>query len=180
MEKPARKDFALIIGLLIPVAMILFIGGAIYLPRACSTVDPPAHDFLYLVGYPYGEWQYLVRDGRLVRDPVDVDQRHTPPRGAIEIQFFVHDVAANSSQRISYEAAADLLLDNTAISPDGYSVVHGRKSELFFPVFSTSDYRTRYLRKDGRTLKLDLELGDNASYAYSFQFLGWVVEDADG
>jgi hypothetical protein len=175
-----RKDLALVIGLLIPVGMILFIGGAIYLPRACSTVDPPSHDFLYLVGYPYGESRYLVRDGRLIKEPVEEQQRYTPPHGVIEIQFFVHRVAVNSSQRISYEAAADLLLDNTAVSPDGYNIVHGRKSEFFFPMFSSADYRTRYLRKDGRTHKLNLELGDNSSYAYSFQFLGWIVEDSDG
>ncbi len=177
MTSPRSKDVALIVGLLIPVAMILFIAGAIYLPRAFSRVEPPSHDFLYLVGYPYGAERFAVVDGHLTRQEVE-EPRYPPPQGTPDIQFYVHDVATNTSTRLNFDEAAQLSLDNGHLSPDGYEIVHGRKAEFFFPIVSSTNYRTRYLKKDSHTTKLDLAVGSDGGYSSTFIFLGWIVEEA--
>ena len=177
MNSPRSTDVALIVGLLIPVAMILFIAGAIYLPRAFSRVEPPAHDFLYLVGYPYGPERFVVVSGRLTREEVE-EPRSISPHGTPEIQFFVHHVSTNTSTRLSFDEAAQLSLDNGHLSPDGYEIVHGRRAEFFFPIVSSTDYRTRYLKKDSHTIKLDLAVGSDGGYSSTFIFLGWILEEA--
>jgi hypothetical protein len=175
MGPPRSRDIALIIGLLIPVAMILFIAGAIYLPRAFSRVEPPAYDFVYMVGYPYGPVRYVVIDGHLTRETVE-DPGTIPPQGAQEILFYIHDVTANSSTRVSFEDASELVLDSARLSPDGFEIVHGRRSEWFFPV-STTDHRTRYLTKESYSNKLHLAVPSEGGYGGSFVFLGWIVEE---
>jgi hypothetical protein len=169
------KDFALVIGLTIPVAMIAFVAAAIYLPRVFSSVDPPRYDFLYMVGSPYGGERYIVIDGKLSRHKEEPPS-YTPPGGDWPPQLFVHRVASNTSERISFEGGTALTLDTTPRSPDGFEIVHGRKSEFFFPIVSSTDYRTRYLQKDGWTQKLDLEINSEPGYAGMFILLGWIVE----
>jgi hypothetical protein len=159
MATPAKKDLALIIGLLIPVVMIVFVAGAIYLPRVFSSVDPPGYDFVYMVGYPYRDGRYVVRDQRLVEQEVDPEKHYAPPNTGVEVQFFVHRVAGNTSERLSFEQAGMLRLDDSALSPDGFDIVPGRRSEFFIPIFATTDYRVRYLQKKGHAVKLELEVG---------------------
>ncbi len=177
MSSSRGKDVALIIGLLIPVAMVLFIAGAIYLPRAFSRVDPPTHNFLYLVGYNYGPERFVELDGRLTKETVE-EPRYPRHQGAQEVQFFVHDVTANSSRRLTFDEAVKLSLDSTYRSPDGYEIVHGRKADFFFPIASSTDYHTRYLKKDSHTTKLDLAVPSDAGYGNTFIFLGWIIEGA--
>jgi hypothetical protein len=176
MTSTRGKDVALIVGLLIPVAMIVFIASAIYLPRVFTRVDPPQYDFLYMVGYPPGSERVFVRDGRLVREDVDAPA-HAPANPRYELQYFIHRVAQNTSERISFEDATQLKLDNTSKSPDGFEIVHGRRSDFFFPFTSSTDYRRRYLKKDGYSSELDLAIGSGAQggyFSHSFTFLGWI------
>ena len=177
MSSERSKDIALIVGLAIPLLMIVFVAAAIYLPRVFSSVDPPRYDFLYLVGSPYGDERYLVVDGRLTVQEVD-PPGYTPPGADWPRKLYIHDVAANSSELISFDDAAKLTLDGSPRSPDGFEIVHGRRSEFFFPILSTTDYQTRYLQQDSWSRKLDLETGSDAGYASMFNFLGWIVEEA--
>ena len=176
MSSNRGKDVALIVGLLIPLAMIVFIAAAIYLPRAFTRVDPPQWDFLYMVGHPPSAERVVVRDGRLVRENVD-PPAYRPDVPRHELQFYVHRVARNTSERMTFERASQLKLDDTSKSPDGFQIVHGRRSEFLFPFTSSTDYRRRYLKKDGFALELDLATGSGAEggyYSYSFTFLGWI------
>ena len=177
MSSGRTKDVALAIGLAIPVLMIVFVAGAIYLPRLLSSVDPPQHDFLYLVGSPYGDERYQVVDGRLEVRKVDPPD-YTPPGADWPRKLYIHHVASNSSEAISFDDAARLTLDGSPRSPDGFEIVHGRRSEFFFPILSSTDYQTWYLQQDGWSRKLDLEVGSDAGYANMFNFLGWIVEEA--
>jgi hypothetical protein len=175
MASSRGKDIALIVGLLIPVAMILFIASAVYLPRVFSRVDPPVHDFLYMVGRPYGPEQYFVSDGHVVKHEADPPPQPSRP-GRSEVRFYRHDVASNSSLRMTFEEAAVVSLDSSPRSPDGYEIAHGRRAELFFPVASSTDYRTRYLTKGSRATKLELAVGSHDAYGGYFVFLGWILE----
>jgi hypothetical protein len=179
MTSTRGKDVALIVGLLIPVAMIVFIAAAVYLPRAFSRVEPPQVDFVYMIGYPPGTERVFVRDGHLVREDVDAPA-HAPANPDYELQFFIHRVAINTSERISFDRASELLVDNTPRSPDGFEVVYGRRSGFLFPFTSSTDYRKRFLKKDGYALELDLATGGNAGggyFSHSFKLLGWIVEE---
>lgn len=177
MPSSKSKDIALVAGLAIPVVMILFVAAAIYVPRLFSSVDPPQYDFLYMVGSPYGDERYVVVDGRLEVHEVE-PPGYTPPGADWPRKLYIHHVATNSSERISLDDAEMLALDSTPRSPDGFEIVHGRKSEFFFPIVSSTDYRTRYLQQDGWSRKLDLEIGSEPGYASMFVFLGWIVEEA--
>ena len=175
MKAKKRIDTALLVGLGIPVVMIAIIAAAIFIPRYLSGIEDPQVDFLYTVGYAQG-YRVFVEDGRLrLEEPESGCEASTSP-GPSELQFFIHRVGENTSDRLSFEEAAELRLDDTALSPDGYEIVYGRKSELFFPMWSSRDYRTRYLQKDGRAIKLELEIGESFRYAYNVTFLGWIKE----
>ncbi len=170
-----KQNISLIIGLAIPFLMIVFVAAAIYFPRWFSTVAPPKYDFLYAVGYGRGDVQYLVRQGKLVKEQIRSPQQGYPPyRVGLEIKFFIHRVKTNRSEEVTFDDAAKLDLDSRIKAPDGYSVVHGRRSTEFFPFFASWDYKSRYLKKDSHTEKLNIEIGED--YSYSFRFLGWIVE----
>jgi hypothetical protein len=176
MKNPKKHDIALIIGLCIPVLMIVLMAGAIYLPRLFVDVDPPRFDFLYTVGYPR-DVCYVVEDGRLLRNEGTTDCRWTSYPGHPPLQLFVHHVADNVSEQLSFEEASALKLDTSALSPDGFELTYGRKSELFFPMFSSRDSSKRYLQKDGLTVKLDLEMSAGLGNLHTLRFLGWIEEE---
>jgi len=176
VDNQKSKDVALILGLLIPVLMILFVAAALYLPRLVSTVEPARYDFLYMVGYQYyGNEHYLVKDGHLTMQEAEPDQRYPTPPPGYEARFYHHVVRDNTSHELTFDEAATLTLDSSSVSPDGYSIVPGRKSEFFFGLFSTTDYRTRFLHKDSHTQRLDLATARSSGY-FGFTFLGWIVE----
>ena len=81
--------------------------------------------------------------------------RHLLQPGELHAQLFN---AATKGQLVELESllkAPDIKIN--ALSPDGYEIVYGRKSEFFFPMWSSRDYRSRYLQKEGRAIKLELE-----------------------
>lgn len=172
--KPKKKiDPALLIGLGIPVMMIVVIAAAIHSYRFLHRVEGPQYDFLYSVGYAQG-YRVFVNDGRLRREDLDAGREGLKSPGTEQLQFFIHRVGENTSERLNFERASQLRLDDTALSPDGYGIRHGRKSNFFFPFWSSHDYRTRYLRKKGRAIKLELAIGESHKYAYNVTFLGWI------
>ena len=175
MNTTKKVEVALVIGLAIPVVMILLVAGAIYAPRLFSGIEDPQYDFLYTVGYAQG-YRLFVDDGRLKLDEPESECVVPASTGLPELQFFIHDVNINKSERLTFDQASLLRLDNTALSPDGYEFAYGRKSEFLFPMWSSRDYRTRYLRKDGQAIKLELETGESFSNAGTVTFLGWIEE----
>jgi len=171
-----KQNIALIIGLSIPVAMVVFIAIAINGPRWLAAVDPPRYNFLYATGQQNPYARYLVKAGRLTF------QESVTPEGAVPmiqnpVRFFVHDVAENISAEITETEAQALSLDGSVRSPDGFSVKAGRRGGwLFFPVGRGSE--SSYLIKENYRMKLNLE---NRNGAYNFywnnRFLGWVTGD---
>ena len=174
--KPRMKiDPALLIGLLIPVVMTVLIAAAVAVPRYFSGIEDPHYDFLYTIGYAEGYRTY-VDDGRLHREEVKLDKVAQTLQVRSELQYFVHRVRDNTSEQLTFDEAAKLRLDTTAFSPDGYEIVHGRRSDFLFPMWSSRDYRTRYLQKGGRVIKLELEIGESFRYGHNMTFVGWIEE----
>lgn len=169
-----KKNITLIIGISIPVLMILFVAGSIYIP---GLFIKPHVNFLYVSGddYYYDQGHFTVQKGKLVKKEIKQpeNQGYYQPRG--ESKLFVHDVAKNESREISFEEAQNLNLDSSVKSSDGFEIVNGSHSDGFFPFFlgSGTDYNSRYLKGHNISKKLNLQL-DGRSYYYGFRLLGWI------
>lgn len=171
-----KKNVSLIIGLSIPIAMILFIAIAINGPRWFSTIEPAKYDFLYTTGQPNPYVTYSVDNGRLI-----AHERPEPENAATAnphpIHFFIHDVSENSSREIPVEEALNLSLDSSNRSPDGFTVVNGRRSGWFIFGYGRSS-NNRYLVNESFSEKLNLETNaGNYNYYWNFRLLGWVTGD---
>lgn len=175
MKLKKKIDLALIIGLAVPVVMIVLVAGAICLPRLLADIEDPQQDFLYTVGNAQGFFVF-VEDGRLRLEQPEAECGSRSSPGRSELQFFIHRVRDNTSERLTFAEASFLDLDNTALSPDGFEIAYGRKTELLFPMWSSRDYGRLYLRKDGLAVELNLEFGESFNTAHTFKFLGWIKE----
>ncbi len=167
-----KKNITLVLGISIPILMILFVAGSIYLP---GIFIKPKYDFLYLSGDDYyygGQNMYSVQNDRLVKNIWEIGKNDA--RYSQEPKLFIHDIAKNESREISFEEAQKLNLDSNIKSPDGFEVVYGSKGDGIFPFFfySSTDYNTRYLKGHNVSKKLNIQL--SGSYSYNFRFLGWI------
>ncbi len=168
-----KKNITLILGLSIPVLMILFVAGSIYLP---GLFVQPKINFLYVSGsnsYYYGNgWQYGIQEGRIIKNGVSqpIDGYYDPmPSGA---KLFIYDVVKNESREIFFQEAQNLSINSNNISEDGFEITYGNRGDSFFPFYySGTDYNTRYIVGHNVSKKLNLQL--SGSY-YDFRFLGWI------
>jgi len=169
-----KKNITLVLGISIPILMILFVAGSIYLP---GLFIKPHFNFLYVSGddYYYNQQQYSVQNGKLVKSEIKQpeNQNYNPPRG--ESKLYVYDVAKNESKEISFLETQNLNLDSSVKSPDDFEVVYGSRGDGFFPFFfwSERDYNTRYLSGHNVSKKLNLQL-NGSSYYNNFRFIGWI------
>jgi hypothetical protein len=169
------KNFVLWVTLAIPVLMILFVAGAIYLPH--RGVEAPTHNFVYALRDYSDGYDYVVIEGKLVRREFPDSSRPASEKNVqAPTRFFLHDVAANVSKEITLGEAQKLRLDNSVTSPDGYELKRGGQGGGIFPFFfSEGNYNKQYLVKANRAIELQLkEIGE--PYYYNQVFLGWVME----
>lgn len=185
MEKNLpKRNLSLIIGISIPLFMILFVAGTIYLPPLFS--PRPKFNFLYSSGYSYDRYNYCqdysVENGKLIIEekrekifPPFRDEDEKCKKLGSEIKLFVHDIAKNKSKMISFEEAQNLNLDITPESPDGFEIICGREEGGVFPFFSLYDSNCdqRYLKGHNVSKKLNLQLYKR-DYYDNFLFLGWI------
>lgn len=170
-----KKNITLILGISIPILMILFVAGSIYLP---GLFIKPHFSFLYVSGDDYyNQQQYSVQNGKLIKNEIKQpeNQNYNPPRG--ESKLYVYDVAKNEAKEISFIETQSLNLDFSVKSPDDFEIVYGSRGDGFFPFFfwSERDYNTRYLSGHNVSKKLNLQLnGSSYSYDNNFRFIGWI------
>lgn len=166
-----EKNIPLILGLSIPILMILFVAGSIYL---AGLFVQPKFNFLYATGndYYYGRY-YSVQDSRLIKNEVEYPGYYKGNR--TEPRLFIHDVVKNQSKEISFEEAQNLTLNSNSQSPDGFEIDCGRRPQsIFFIIIDSShDCSTRFIKGHNASKKLNLQLSGNY---YSFQFLGWIIK----
>lgn len=174
MKTDKKADPVLIVGLALPVVMIAIIAAVITASRSPNEIEDPGYDFIYGVGYSL-EYHHFIKDGRLQREKRMPEIAETVRADSPQLRFFVHNVTENASRPVSFDRASSLSLDPSEVSPDGFRVDYGRKNELL-PMFSHSDFQTRYLRKEGYSKRLRLEIGDGFGYAHNMAFLGWIEE----
>ncbi len=167
-----KQHAPLLLALAVPVCMVLFVAGAIYLP---GLFIHPQYNFLYSAG-DY-DTAYYVSNGALVQASSSYPYAPKPPAFG-NVKLYVYDVKADAAREISYADAAKLQLDSNAISPDGYRTVYGGSGGGFFPFFySGGDYNSVYLETQNASRKLNIQPGIGGSY-YNFRFLGWITNPA--
>ncbi len=167
-----KRNLPLTFALALPVFMVFFIAGAIYLP---ALFNKPQYNFLYMTGYDYCGTQYFVRNNKLIKQ--DGDCKNYYPQPKQEYKLYLYDIKLNTNKQLSFEETQSYTLDTNSFSPDGYKVEYGTSSSGFFPFFaySGSDYNTRYLQGHGTSYKLNLR-NDGAVSMSQFQFLGWIAK----
>lgn len=161
-----KKNYSLILGLLIPLLMIMFVAASIYLPTLFT--KPAEYDFLYNLSSSYNN-PYVVTQEKLTLAKVRADAYKTPSADKI----YRYSVSTQTSTQLSFADAQKLRLRESKISPDGFTLVSGSGSSGMFPFFySGPDENARYLKKNAYSQKIFLET-DNY---YDFSFLGWIVQ----
>lgn len=172
-----KKNITLVMGMAIPILMILFVAGSIYLP---GLFIKPHFNFLYVSGddsyYYYNNgYQYSVQNNKLIKNEIKqpVTPSYNPP--PVEPKLYLYDVVKNESKEVSFDEALNLNLDSSVTSPDEFEVVYGSRGDGFFPFFygGGTDYNARYLTGHNVSKKLNLQL-NGGSYYNNFRFIGWI------
>ena len=168
----AKQNISLVVALSIPALMVVLVAASIYLPALLAPA--PRINFVYMTGDDgYGEREYVVEHGLLVKHDIKHGEQYTPP----ETRFFLHDTPANTDKELSFDEAEKLKLDDAPRSSDGWEVVYGNMDSSIFPFFfgGMTDYNTMYLKGHHTSRKLNLRSPDDGRYYYrARRFLGWV------
>lgn len=168
-----KENITLIIGLSIPVVMVLFIAGAIYLPYLFIDVDPPKYSFMYMTNSGRDGYNYQVKENKITRTEIKRKTNYNSSN-RYPVRFFIHNIKTHKNKELSFEQAQAVGLNPHVESPDGFLIERGRRSYGFFPFYSRSNYYTRYITKEGYAEKLKLHR--NTRNYYNFRFLGWLAE----
>lgn len=183
-----RKNITLIIALLIPVIMVLFIIGSVYIPKMFVN---PQYSFVYSsvdANYNYNyqvtteKFVYEVKNGKVVKNilPVRYDYNNKPiaEYGPTEKLYF-YDVIKNSTKEISLDEAQKYNLNTESRSPDGYALERNYGNYGIFELFgSNRENNGWYIKKGMGSKKLTFGNTNNLNY-YSYdqiKFLGWVLK----
>ena len=170
-----KENITLIIGLSIPVVMVLFIAGAIYLPSLFVNVDPPKYSFMYMTNNNYGEYNYSVKKNTLSRKKIE-RKNNAYSSQQRQARFFIHNIKTHKNKELSFEEAALVFLNSDIESPDGFKIENSHRSYGFFPFYSRRNYYTRYITKDNYAEKIKLHT-NSTNYYYNFRFLGWLTKE---
>lgn len=169
-----KKNITLVLGISIPILMILFVAGSVYLP---GLFIKPHFNFLYGNDdsyYFYG-YQYSVQNNKLIRNKIEepANPSYNPPR--VEAKLYIYDVTKNEAREISFTDAQNLNLDSNVKSPDGFEIVYGNRTDNFFPFFwgGRTDYNARYLKGHNVSKKLNLQQNGNPYYN-NISVIGWI------
>ena len=177
IKETLKNNITLVIGLSIPILMILFVTGSIYLPRLFTTTQPPHYSFLYTIGGDYSsKYYYSVENGRLLQNPTPkpAESVYNAPIKTVTSEglLFKHDVTTNVSTQISCEEAQKFTLITAVFSPDGFEIVSPQGGG--FPFSGPYDYMSKYIKKGTYAQKLNLNLGESNYWQYNF--LGWIAQ----
>ena len=167
-----KENITLIIGLSIPVVMVLFIAGAIYLPSLFIDVEPPKYSFIYMTNNGQDGYTYQVKEKKISREKIERKNNYykSNPR---QVRFFIHNMKTHKNKELSFEEASEISINSNFESPDGFKIENGHRRYGLFPFYSRGNYYTRYITKERYAEKLKLHTS-RKNYYYNFRFLGWL------
>ena len=196
-----KQNIPLVIGLLIPVAMVVFVACAIYIPKFFIK---PHYSFAYAVGsYPeYDEGEtveatpvptikngatapianvdstkkcirhsYKVVRGKIT-DTVSSSECYSYRYNTTPPQFFVYDVKTNTTKEVTFAELQKITLNDSAKSPDDFIVSNGYGGEDF-SMFMFGGNRGEYsVYMKGKIVNKELNI--SLKDRYNFDFVGWL------
>ncbi len=193
MKEFLKKNFAILLAFILPVALIAIIAVSTYLP---SLFLSTSYNFIYSsctdgTNYynsyrcdNYLQKRYSVVNNKLVVNAIDPNQDSDGDKipdinENYSARIFLHDTKKNESREITLEEAMTLSLNSLLTSPDGITVSshYDRNSGGDFFIFGggSSSYGY-YLTKGKSRDKLNLiNRDDQYYYRDNFQFIGWVL-----
>jgi len=169
-----KENIPLLLGLLIPVVLILFVGVSIYVP---TLLTQPKYNFIYAAGGDYYLLDsFAVQNNKVIKRDINYPPNYSTQRLPVEPRLFLCNVRANTSIEISFEEAQKLRLSSDLTSPDGFQVSSGSDNYSIFSLFTSraSIYGEKYIRGHGISKRLNLRTEDAAWYR-NFRFIGWVI-----
>lgn len=161
-----KKNMPLIVGIAIPILMIVFVAGSIYIP---SLFVHPRFDFIYTTDNTYDIVPFTVVNGKLTQQqPTCRNPCPTPP--AIST-LYIHETVTDTNKVISLNDAHVLRLYDNSQSPDGFTVEQGSYNDGF-PFFfgGSSDYNNFYLKGGVASRKITL-----STTQWNFHLVGWIL-----
>ena len=195
IAKLVRENAALVIGILLPVAVVVFFLLATMIPPLL--VGPPEYSFLFAQDYSYSgpqsRWRYQidVDSGRKLRVRAFPTE---PATYAPHARLFLYEPASEQVREIKLplpetreDAAdgvavevpefADEVIDPNWAAPDGYEFVKpdrggGGLMRLFYP----RSRRGLSISKSGAVVTVPP--GEHL-YGYQARFVGWIVTPSD-
>lgn len=170
-----KKNFSLIIALIIPILMILFLVAIVYIPRI---YNHPQYNFLFVSGGNYNE-EYIIQNGKLVarfNPSVPIDKLSYPEEN-INNEFlarlFVYDIKQNKAAEVTLEQAKAFNFYSDFESPDGYKIINGSSYNFIFGGAS-SDPFALYISGNGLSKKLNIPIQTSNRYDVNLRFVGWI------
>lgn len=190
MKEFLKKNFAIVLAFVLPVALIAIIALSTYLPSLFLSTD---YNFVYSScpdgtnNYSYCnkylQKRYSVVNGKIVVNSIypaqDSDKDGIPDINEnYTARIFLHDTKKNESREITPEEAQTLSLNGLLTSPDGITVSsnYDRGSDFFFLFDGGGSSYGYYLTKGKSRSKLNLINNDDRYYYRdNFQFIGWAL-----
>lgn len=190
MKEFLKKNFAIVLAFVLPIALIAIIALSTYLPSLFLSTD---YNFVYSTCtngtnyYPYRCDNYLQKRYSIVNNKLvinDIDPTLDSDNDGIPdikenytARLFLHDTKKNESREITIAEAQKLNFNDLLTSPDGVTVSsHYNKGRNFLFLFAGGSSYDYYLTKGESRSKLNLINHDeHYHYRNNFQFIGWVL-----
>ena len=192
-KETLRENLPVIIAIGLPVLLVLSVALLTWLP---SFGPKPSYDFLFIKDTSRSYYEqsscvvysnyYEVKDGYLTKKPYvttvfDKREVSEPCYGFSSIiqkdapQIYLYSMLGEGSYRpIDFEAASNVQIKSTDMSPDGFSVSKRIMNRGLFDLFGGSTGGV-YLSKKNRYTKIDItDVNTSSYYDQNFTFLGWV------
>ena len=196
--KLIRENAVLVIGIVLPVAVVVLFVLATYIPRLL--VDPPQYDFLFAQDYgyspPHSRWRFAIDidSGRKLRVRAFLNE---PGQYAPRARLFRYEHLSGNVREISLPSPgtaedtggtkagvlvevpefSNQVIDSHRIAPDGYELVEQRRGRGFLlGLFYRGGRHGLAIGKNGAVVPVPS--GDDVNW-YGARFLGWVVTPPD-
>lgn len=188
----SRSKWPLVIGIVIPVALVFALIIFIYSPISSLS---PQYDFLYYSldnsSSCYNFNPYQVVGGRIDKTPLPVVDKVSPESGgglrdsytsacsklysSSTPQLYLFEVAKNNYRKVSLEEAQSLRINPDPVSADNIRVSNNYNSPGFGVLFGGDSGRNSFWLEGQRGNK-EINLSPSVSNYYQFKFVGWITK----
>lgn len=177
----ARNKLLLLLGIVIPAALVIFIWLMRYLHH--TNIQPPQYNFIYAVKN-YGPYTLTIENNGVILVNKNPPQSANAQAPRQELpQIFLYNIQTNQVEPLQYQQPADLtiakskvlafdkhLIDPRPLSPDGFTFSNKYTQAYLLDISSSRGRYEIFLSKSGKRFPLNITQDH-----YQVQFLGWLT-----